>query len=241
MGFYQSLRFFSSSLRDEAQTSEPNGQNDNVRLRDSHRIIGYMRKIITTTMVTLDGVMQAPGASEEDASEGFEYGGWQVGWDEEADAITDRIQAEPFDMLFGRRTYDIFAGYWPDHKDEPHWGKPFDRATKYVVSHQLRDLSWDNSVLITGDVLAEIRKLKDSDGPDLWVWGSGNLIQTLLKHGLIDRMHIWTFPVTIGTGKRLFAEGTQPERFRLVDGKVMASGITFATYEPSGALKVASV
>lgn len=196
-----------------------------------------MRKIITTTMITLDGVMQAPGGSEEDRAEGFNYGGWQTGWGEEADYITDRIQAEPFDMLFGRRTYDIFASYWPQHKDEPHWGKLFDRAKKYVVSRKSVPLPWDNSELITGDIVAEIKKLKDSDGPDLWVWGSSNLIQTLLKNNLIDRMHLWIFPVTIGIGKKLFAEGTQPERWRLVDSKTVDSGVIFATYEPSEPLK----
>lgn len=198
-----------------------------------------MRKIITTTMLTLDGVMQAPGGSKEDSAEGFKYGGWQGGyWGEDGDKIMDtKIQAAPFDLLFGRLTYDIFAGYWPHHKTEPHWGKPFDRAKKYVVSHKPFALSWDNSVLITGDVVAEIRKLKHSDGPDLLIYGSSNLIQTLLKHNLIDRMHIWTFPVTIGSGKKLFAEGTRPELFKQVDAKITSTGIIFATYEPSSPLK----
>lgn len=196
-----------------------------------------MRKIITTTMLTLDGVMQAPGASKEDTAEGFKYGGWMVGWDEEADKITDRIQVAPFDMLFGRRTYDIFAAFWPHHEDEPHWGKPYSKAKKYVVSHKPVELSWSNSELITGDVVAEIKKLKNTDGPDLWVWGSSKLIQTLLKHNLINRMHLWIFPVTIGSGKKLFAEGTQPEGFKLVDGKITSTGIIFATYEPLSRLK----
>ena len=187
-------------------------------------------------MITLDGVMQAPGGSKEDASEGFKYGGW-MNWDQEADEITDRIQAAPLDLLFGRRTYEIFAGYWPKHKDEPHWGKPYDRAKKYVVSHKPVNLPWENSELITGDVVAEIKKLKNSDGPDLWVWGSSNLIQTLLKHNLIDQMHIWIFPITIGTGKKLFADGTQPENFKLIDGKLTHTGIIFVTYEPIYALK----
>ncbi|HVZ67080.1 MAG TPA: dihydrofolate reductase family protein [Patescibacteria group bacterium] len=195
-----------------------------------------MRKIITTTMLTLDGVMQAPGASKEDTAEGFKYGGWQVGWDEEADAITDRIQAKPFDLLLGRLTYEIFAGYWPRHSDEPHWGKAYDRAKKYVVSHKPIDLSWDNSELITGDAVEEIKKLKNTDGPDLWMWGSSNLIQTLLKNNLIDRMYLWIFPVTIGTGKKLFAEGTRPERFKVVDSKILSSGLIFAAYEPAGPL-----
>lgn len=201
-----------------------------------------MRKIITTTMITLDGVMQAPSASKEDTAEGFEYGGWQVGWNEEADNIMDqKVQAAPFDLLLGRRTYDIFAAYWPNHKEEPHWGKPFDRAKKYVVSHNQIKLPWDNSVLITGDVVEEIRKLKNSDGPNLLIYGSGNFIQTLLKNNLIDRMHLWIFPVTIGTGKKLFAEGTQPECFNALDSEITNTGIIFATYEFSKPLKKSSL
>lgn len=198
-----------------------------------------MRKIITTTMISLDGVMQAPGGSKEDTAEGFKYGGWQGGyWDEEGDNIMDtKIQAAPFDLLLGRRTYDIFAGYWPNHKDEQRWGKPFDRAKKYVVSHNPIKLTWSKSELITGDVVNEIKKLKNSDGPDLLIYGSSNLIQILLRHHLIDRMHIWTFPVTIGTGKRLFDEGTQPERFKRVESKIISTGVIFATYEPESPLK----
>jgi dihydrofolate reductase len=139
-----------------------------------------------------------------------------------------------------RRTYNIWAAFWPNHKEEPRWGKPFDRAKKYVVSHTPFELSWDNSALITGDVVAEIKKLKNADGPDLVVWGSGNLTQTLLKHNLIDRMHIWTYPVTLGSGKKLFAEGTQPERFKPVESKITTTGVIFATYEPSTPLKKGS-
>lgn len=198
-----------------------------------------MRKIITTTMLTFDGVMQAPGESKEDASEGFKYGGWQVGWDTEADEIMDtRIQADPFDLLLGTRTYDIFASYWPNHKDEPRWGRPFDRAKKYVISHKQIELPWSNSTLITGDVVDELQKLKNTDGPDLLIYGSGNLIQTLLQNKLIDRMHIWTFPVTIGSGKKLFADGTQLERFKVVDSKVTSTGVIYAAYEPLSPLKV---
>ncbi|HSW88651.1 MAG TPA: dihydrofolate reductase family protein [Candidatus Saccharimonadales bacterium] len=202
-----------------------------------------MRKIITTTMITLDGVMQAPGGSKEDTADGFKYGGWQSGYgNEEADNIYDtKIQADPFDLLLGKRTYDIFAGYWPNHKDEPRWGTPFDRAKKYVVSHKPFELSWDNSELITGNVVEEIRKLKNSDGPDLLIYGSSNLIQTLLKHNLIDRMHIWTFPITIGTGKKLFEQGTQPQHFKQVDAKITSTGVIFATYEFSTPLKPESV
>jgi len=200
-----------------------------------------MRKIITTTFGTLDGVMQAPGGPKEDTSNGFTYGGWQFGWDKVADNIMDRFMAAPFELLLGRRTYEIFAAYWPNHKEEQRWGKPFNNAKKYVVSHKSFKLSWSNSTLITGDVVAEIKKLKNSDGPDLLVYGSGNLIQTLLRNNLIDRMHIWTFPVTIGSGKKLFAEGTQPERFKPVDSKITPTGVIFATYEPSSPLKTGSL
>jgi len=200
-----------------------------------------MRKIITTTFITLDGVMQGPGGPEEDTSNGFTYGGWQFGWDNGADDTMDRFMTIPFELLLGRRTYDIFAGYWPSDKNEPRVAKPFNSTKKYVVSHKPLKLSWNNSVLITGNVVTEIKKLKNLDGPDLWVWGSGNLIQTLLKHHLIDRMHIWTFPVTIGTGKKLFAEGTRPERFKPVDSKITTTGVIIATYEPSTPLKTGSL
>src|SRR6266852_6991110 len=149
-----------------------------------------MRRIITTTFITLYGVMQAPGGSKEDTAGGFKYGGWQFefDWGKEADDIMNRIvQAAPFDLLLGRLTYDIWVAFWPNHKEEPNFGKPFDRAKKYVVSHKPFELSWSNSELITGDVVAEIKKLKNSKGPDLWVWGSGKLIQTLLRHDLVDR------------------------------------------------------
>jgi len=200
-----------------------------------------VRKIITTTFITLDGILQAPGGPEEDTSHGFKYGGWQMDWDDE-DKVSDKIMdekilAKPFDLLLGRLTYTIWSGFWPFHKDEPRWRKPFDRATKYVVSHKPFEMSWDNSELITGDVIAEIKKLKKSEGPDLLVWGSGNLIQTLLKYGLLDQMNIWTFPVTIGTGKKLFAEGTQPQRFKPVYSQITKTGVLFATYEPSIPLK----
>ena len=199
-----------------------------------------MRKIITTTFVTMDGVMQAPGGPKEDTSGGFKYGGWQLGGDYQ-DEVTGKIIEEfmtiPFEMLLGRRTYEIFAGYWPNHPEIELIAKPFNGMKKYVVSHAPMELSWNNSVLITGDVVAEIKKLKTLDGPDLWVWGSGNLIQTLLKNNLIDRMHIWTHPVTIGTGKKLFAEGTQPKLFKLVDSKISTTGVIIATYEPAGPLK----
>ena len=202
-----------------------------------------MRKIITTTFVTLDGVMQAPGGPEEDTSDGFKYGGWQLGGnyeDEVSSKIMNDFFTTPFELLLGRRTYEIFAAYWPNHPEIELVAKPFNRTKKYVVSHESMETPWNNSVLITEDVVAEIKKIKNLDAPDLWVWGSGNLIQTLLKNNLIDRMHIWTHPVTLGTGKKLFAEGTQPQTLKLVDSKISTMGVIFATYEPAGELKIDS-
>ncbi len=200
-----------------------------------------MRKIITTTFVTLDGVMQAPGGPTEDTSGGFVYGGWSVNyWDEMMGTVMNGFMGVPFELLLGRRTYDIFAAYWPNAKSSPEVAKPFNSTRKYVVSHTPMKLSWKNSTLITGDVAAKIKKLKEKDGPDLWVWGSGNLIQTLLTNHLIDTMHVWTFPITVGSGKRLFAEGTPAEGFQLVDSKISKTGVIIATYEPAGPLKTGS-
>ncbi len=201
-----------------------------------------MRKIITTTFVTLDGVMQAPGGREEDKTGGFEYGGWQTSFpmDEKLGAILGGFFSIPFELLLGRITYDIFAAYWPTAKTDSEVAVPFNKTKKYVVSHKDFKPTWNNSFVVTGDVVAEIKKLKEEDGPDLWVWGSGNLIQTLLKNNLVDRMHLWIHPITIGSGKRLFAEGTQPENFKLIDSKIGATGIIFATYEPAGEFKASS-
>ncbi len=198
------------------------------------------RKIITTTFVTLDGVMQAPGGPEEDTSGGFEYGGWQISFphDPEQMSILGRFFNIPFELLLGKVTYDIFAAYWPNAKTELEVAKPFNATKKYVVSHESFEPSWNNSVCITGDVVAQIKKLKEEDGPDLWVWGSGNMIQTLLKNHLVDRMHLWIHPITIGKGKKLFAEGTQPKNFKMVDSKIGKTGVIFATYEPAGELKI---
>src|SRR3989344_1567369 len=187
-----------------------------------------MRKMITTTFVTLDGVMQAPGGPEEDTTGGFAYGGWQLSYpsDEGMDSKLSEFMNMPFELLLGRTTYDIFAGYWPSAKTDNEVAVPFNKTKKYVVSHTAFKPSWRNSFCITGglpdrqaSVVAQLRKLKEENSPDLWVWGSGNLIQTLLKHHLIDRMHLWIYPITIGTGKKLFAGGTQPQNFKLVDSK----------------------
>jgi dihydrofolate reductase len=201
-----------------------------------------MRKIITITFVTLDGVMQAPGGPEEDKTGGFAYGGWQISFptDEWMDSKFSEIMNSPFELLLGKTTYDIFAAFWPNAKTDQQVAVPFNKTKKYVVSHKSFEPSWHNSACIAGDVLTQLKNLKEEDGPDLWVWGSGNLIQTLLKHNLIDRMHLWIYPITIGQGKRLFAEGTQPENFKLVDSKISTTGVIFPTYEPAGELKTGS-
>jgi len=199
-----------------------------------------MRKIITTTFVTLDGVMQAPGGPKEDTDGGFAHGGWSWGyWDEMMGTVMGGFMETPFELLLGRRTYDIFAAHWPTSKEEPIASK-FNATTKYVASYTPTELAWAGSKLLIGDLVGEIKKLKSMDGPDLWVHGSGKLIQTLLAHDLVDRMHIWTFPVTLGGGKRLFAEGTKAGGWKLVDSKTATTGVVIASYEPAGEIKAGS-
>jgi dihydrofolate reductase len=200
------------------------------------------RKIITTTFVTLDGVMQAPGGPQEDTSGGFTQGGWSANyWDELMGNIMTSFMHLPFELLLGKRTYEIFAAFWPNTDQDQSVAKPFNATKKYVVSHSPAELTWQNSTLLTGNVAEEIKKLKAMDAPDLWVHGSGNMIQTLLKNDLIDRMHIWTFPVTVGDGKRLFAEGTLPVGFKLIESQYSATGVVIATYEPAGSLQTGSL
>jgi dihydrofolate reductase len=198
--------------------------------------LNAMRNIITTTFITLDGVLQAPGGPEEDKTGSFAHGGWQTAFprDEITGSIMSGFMSTPFELLFGKITYDLFAAHWPEQKGAI--ADPFNRTKKYAVSRNSFEPSWHNTRCITGDVVTQIRKLKEEEGPDLWVWGSGNLIQTLLKHRLIDRMHLWIFPLTIGEGKRLFAEGTQATGFKLVDSKISTTGVIIATYEAAGDL-----
>ncbi len=201
-----------------------------------------MRKIITTTFVTLDGVMQAPGGPEEDKTGGFAYGGWQLSFpsDQMMNSTLTEFMHTPFELLLGKTTYNIFASYWPNAKTDLEVANPFNSTKKYVVSHESFEPLWHNSACITGDVVAQLKKLKEEDGPDLWVWGSGNLIQTLLKHDLIDRMHLWIYPITLGNGKRLFAEGSHAEQWKLVNSNISTTGVIFGTYEPAGPLKIGS-
>ena len=193
-----------------------------------------MRKLIVNTFLTLDGVMQAPGGPEEDESDGFTYGGWSVNyWDDMMGEVMDEIMGVPFDLVLGRKTYDIFAAYWPNASEEA-GAKPLNDATKYVVSRGRPKLEWAKSVLVEGDAAEGIAALKKTDGPELQVHGSGNLIQTLLSHNLVDRFNLSIFPVVVGSGKRLFAEGTIPAGLKLVDSKVTTTGILIGKYEPAG-------
>ncbi|MGD9899812.1 MAG: dihydrofolate reductase family protein [Calditrichaceae bacterium] len=198
-----------------------------------------MKNLTVIEFITLDGVMQAPGGPEEDSSGGFKYGGWIVPYfDEFSGKVMGEQMKEPFNLLLGRKTYEIFASYWPQHEDS--W-PGINTATKYVASHTPSlKLNWKNSVLLAGDIASEIIKLKKQDGPDLQVWGSGNLIQTLLKHDLVDNLWLKIFPVTLGSGKRLFAEGTVPTAFKLTDSKVSPGGIIIANYERAGEVKTGS-
>lgn len=197
-----------------------------------------MRKIVVIEFVTLDGVMQAPGGPEEDTSGGFKYGGWTVPYFDDFSGKMMREQMkQPFHLLLGRKTFEIFASYWPTHADG--W-LGVNEATKYVVSDTLTAHNWENTHFINGDVVGKIKKLKTQDGPDLKVWGSGNLVQTLLTHDLVDELWLKIFPVTLGSGKRLFAEGTIPMAFKLVNSRVSPSGVIFANYERAGEVKTGS-
>lgn len=199
-----------------------------------------MRKLIVNTFLTLDGVMQAPGGPEEDTSGGFAHGGWSVNyWDDRMAEVMGESMGKPFDLVLGRKTYEIFAAYWP-HATEEQGAKPLNDATKHVASRTLTSLEWKNSVLIEGGVVEAVRGLKRQDGPELQVHGSANLLQTLIGNDLIDEYHLWTFPVVVGPGKRLFDEGTVPAALKLVDSITATTGVVIATYVPAGELVTGS-
>jgi dihydrofolate reductase len=197
-----------------------------------------MRKLIVLTFVSLDGVMQAPGGEGEDPSGGFDLEGWTVPYfDELLGNVMDEQMSKPFDLLLGRITYDIFASYWPEHAD----GWPgINEATKYVVSHEPMEFTWENSVQLEGDAVEEIKELKAGDGPDLQVHGSGNFVQTLLANDLVDELWLKIFPVTLGKGKQLFGKGTIPAAFKLIESKSSPSGVIIASYKRDGEIKLGS-
>ena len=194
-----------------------------------------MREVVILTFVSLDGVMQAPGGKGEDPSGGFDLEGWTVPYFDElvGDEMT-RQMGQPFDLLLGRKTYEIFASYWPYHDS------PINEAKKYVVSNSAIDTDWEETIQIEGDVVAEIEELKQQDGPMLQVHGSRNLIQTLLANDLADELWLKIFPVTVGKGKRLFGEGTIPAAFELTDSQVSSSGVIIASYRRDGEVKLGS-
>jgi dihydrofolate reductase len=195
-----------------------------------------MRELLVTTFVTLDGVMQAPGGPGEDEDAGFAHGGWSVSyWDDLLTEVMAEATSKPFAMVLGRKTYEILAAYWPTAPEEA-GGKVLNEATKYVASRGRPSLEWSNSVLLEGDAADAVAKLKQEEGPELQVHGSANLIQTLLRHGLIDRFRVFINPCVVGTGKRLFGDGTVPAGLKLVDSKVSGTGVIVATYEPAGEL-----
>jgi dihydrofolate reductase len=198
-----------------------------------------MRKIVVLMMLSLDGVMQAPGGRDEDTSGGFKYGGWTVPYsDESFGKILNEELSVPFDLLLGRKTYEIWNAYWP--KQTGPIADPFNKAKKYVVSDAVLDLTWKESILIHDDVVAKIKALKKEDGPQFHVWGSSVLLQTLLKNDLVDELRLRIYPVTIGTGKRLFAEGTIPAAFELTDTQSLPSGVILANYKRAGEFKTGS-
>ena|SRR5439155_26691054 len=199
-----------------------------------------MRKLIVSTFQSLDGVMQAPGGPGEDDSGGFTHGGWSVNyWDDLMGQVMAEATSRPFAMVLGRRTYDIMAAFWP-HAPEEAGARVFNDATKYVASRGRPALEWSNSVLIEGDAAEGLAALKREDGPELQVHGSANLIQTLVRHNLVDEYRVWTFPVVLGSGKRLFAEGAVPSALQLVDSRVSTTGVVIGTYEPAGELVTGS-
>jgi len=197
-----------------------------------------MRKVIVLEHISLDGVIQAPGGPEEDTSEGFEYGGWAGPYSDEIVGTALRKQMNsPFDLLLGRKTFDIWAQYWPQHADA--W-PGVDTATKYVASNTLTSHEWQPSVFLNGDIAEKVAKIKGQPGPDLHVWGSGNLLQTLIKHDLVDVFWLMVYPITLGDGKRLFADGTIPAAFKVTESIVGSNGVIVVNYERAGAITTGS-
>lgn len=199
-----------------------------------------MRKIITNTFVTLDGIIQAPGGPEEDRAGGFEFGGWSFHyWDDVMGQVMGEGMANPYDLLLGRKTYDIFAAHWPFIENDP-TADQFNTCNKYVATQTLKDATWQNTVLLNGSTVEQVKALKAGEGIDLQVHGSCDLIQTLLRHNLVDEMNIWIFPLVIGHGKKLFADGTVPSNLKLNKHTVSGTGVIITTYVPDGEIKTGS-
>jgi dihydrofolate reductase len=199
------------------------------------------RRIVGGAFLSMDGVMQAPGGPEEDPTGGFSSGGWTFHyWDEVMGEAMGQIFGRPYELLLGRRTYDIFSGFWPyQPADDPIAG-PFNATVKHVVTHNRAPLEWANSRRVGDDVPAELVRLKQQDGPDLVIQGSSTLYPLLLRHNLLDELFVMTFPVVLGKGKRLFGEGTPAGAFKLVDSKTATTGVQIASYRPAGEIVVGS-
>jgi dihydrofolate reductase len=210
-----------------------------------------MRKLVAGAFISLDGVMQAPGGPEEDPTGGFEHGGWTATyWDDVINQAMSESFSQPFDLLLGRKTYDIFAAHWPYVETDPkasaydelntQIATLFDNLTKYVATHHPDTLTWQNSQALGKDVVASVRALKKGDGPALVTQGSTELLQILLAHDLVDELRLLTYPVVLGKGKRLFGEGAIPKAFKLVKSAVSPSGVFIATYEHAGEVRTGS-
>jgi dihydrofolate reductase len=198
-----------------------------------------MRKVIVLEFMTLDGVIQAGGGPQEDTSGGFPYGGWQAPYGDDVEgAVMQKQMSLPFDLLLGRTTFDIWEPYWPKHTDI--WPGAA-TATKYVASNTRTSSEWQPTVFLSGDVPEKVRQIKQGSGPNLHVFGSANLVQTLMKHDLVDEFWLKIYPLTLGSGKRLFTEGTIPAAFRVTESQVSPNGIIIANYERAGAVKTGSL
>ena len=198
-----------------------------------------MSKIIVLEHISVDGVIQAPGGPEEDTSDGFAYGGWAAPYDDDIlGAAVQKQMNMPFDLLLGRKTFDIWAAYWPQHAD---FWPSVNTATKYVASRTMTSSEWQPSVFLNGDIAEKITKIKQQQGPDLHVWGSGDLIQTLMQHDLVDTFWLMIYPLTLGDGKRLFAEGTIPAAFKVTESIVGSNGVIVVSYERAGAITTGSL
>ena len=198
-----------------------------------------MRKVIVLEFVTLDGVIQAGGGPEEDTSGGFAYGGWVAPYDDDvAGTVMNRQMNLPFDLLLGRTTFEIWAAYWPHHADIWPGVNP---ATKYVASNTITSHAWQPSVFLGGDIVEKVNHIKQAPGPDLHVYGSAKLVQTLMKHDVVDAFWLKIYPLTLGSGKRLFVEGTIPAAFKLTESQVSPSGVIIVNYERAGAIATSTV
>src|SRR6202012_2420256 len=195
-----------------------------------------MRKIIVLTFMSLDGVMQAPGGPQEDTSGGFEYGGWSAPFSDEVTGRVMQKQMAPTDILLGSKTFDIFASYWPQHAD--YW-PGINEVKKYVLSNTLKESDWNNTAFLTS--VADIEKLKNSEGGDIKVWGSSELVQLLLKHDLVDELWLKTYPVILGKGKKLFDNDSFPAAFKLTESIVTPSGVIAANYVRSGNVETGTI